>query len=82
MAVTYYEPPKDVVEEQERKCAKELKRYGTPIREYYEKYPVFVKYRGGVPVLHATNEGGFNGVCINLRDVAKWIKEHKPELLK
>ena len=63
----------------------------TGIREYGEEYPVEIMERIAIPnielrgvgrlVICAINEGGYNGVSIDLLDVIEWVKKNRPELL-
>ncbi len=61
------------------------------VREYAEEYPVklgleepseYNKLKENRITVLASNEGGCNGVGIDLLDLIDWIKKNKPELLR
>ncbi|MFM7011996.1 MAG: hypothetical protein ACKO0Z_22145 [Betaproteobacteria bacterium] len=61
------------------------------VSEYCECYPVYIDTVKGNDyslgeneermVLCATNQGGFDGVAIDLLELVAWLKKNKPELL-
>jgi hypothetical protein len=52
------------------------------VREYCERILVFLKtHKEGREIIEALNEGGYNGVEIDLLDLLEWIKKHRPELV-
>jgi hypothetical protein len=65
----------------------------TAIREYTEQLPVAISVREsrqlgnrwdagvGRLVIEASNQGGFDGVEVDLLDVIKWVRENRPDLL-
>ena len=57
----------------------------TGFREYAEEMPVFLldadHSKRGRAVVLAYNEGGCNGVEIDLIDLMNWIKSKRPEFL-
>ena len=48
----------------------------TGIREYAEGYDVAIGKEGGRWVVCATNEGGYNGTRVDLRDLLDWVYEN------
>ena len=52
------------------------------VTEYYEGFDVEVeRQENGTYVVNARNEGGYNGVSIDLEELIKWVKTNLPELL-
>lgn len=47
--------------------------------DIWEKYNPDIKYRW---TIEALNEGGYNRVSIDLKQLLRWVKKHKPELLE
>ncbi len=63
----------------------------TKIREYAEGMPVSVSVISTDcntnPIepricIGALNEGGYNGVDVDLQDIIDWVKKNEPEMLK
>jgi hypothetical protein len=52
------------------------------VREHGESDHVWLyEWPGdGRPIIRAENEGGFNITLVDLLDVLKWVKAHRPEL--
>lgn len=50
------------------------------VREYEEAYPVELDLNRGRPIVLAVNEGGHNYTKVDLEDLLKWLKEHRPDL--
>ena len=91
-ATGWYESPQDYELRKQREHEREQKRQQTydqhgwirtqEITEYCEGYPVeIIENEHGATVIRALYEGQYNSTEVNLRELLRYIKHHKPELL-